>query len=219
MECRRNAVTRSRDSPSSVGASRATCSISRLKLTAPALDFQVVEDLTDDAAQQPLQAGVLDRREGTNRLFLVALEKCVAAFLDLERRQRTEHSLARLFGAGQTTPGRRQDSGMFVMRPAALEADGERQGGAAAADVAGAAGEILEIVANLVGDSDRFAVLRQRGPHLLVCPGVERPDGERHLESRRSLLAENVKDLEGRQRFWMACPPQLRALAHRQRQV
>ena len=76
-------MTRSRDSPSCLGASLATCSISSLKLTAPALDLDA-EDLADDAPQQPLEARVLERRQRANRLFLVGLEQRPRAILDAQ---------------------------------------------------------------------------------------------------------------------------------------
>src|SRR5689334_4648436 len=79
--------TRSLDSPSSFGASRATCSISSLKLTAPALHLQLVEDLADDPPEQPFERGAVDVGERADRLLLVALEQRSAPVLDLERHE------------------------------------------------------------------------------------------------------------------------------------
>src|SRR5215475_9404927 len=83
MRSRRKVATRSRDSPSCWGASLATCSISSLKLTAPALDLDA-EHLADDAAQQTLQAGVVQRGQRPNRLLFVRLQQCAGSRLDAE---------------------------------------------------------------------------------------------------------------------------------------
>src|SRR5262249_25947375 len=66
---------------SSFGASLATCSVSRLTLTAPSLDFELVEDLADYAAEEALQAGILDVRETPDRFFLVAVQQASTALL------------------------------------------------------------------------------------------------------------------------------------------
>src|SRR3954470_10266423 len=84
---RKKPATRSADDCSSVGASRATCSISSLKLTAPALQLDVVEDLADDAAKQALERRLVEHGERANRLFLVGVEQTSAAVLDVQRDQ------------------------------------------------------------------------------------------------------------------------------------
>src|SRR5918999_3221719 len=80
---RKKPATRSRDSPSCFGASRATCSISSLKLTAPSLDLDP-EDLADDATEQALEARVLQPRQRPDGLLLVQLDERAAALLDAE---------------------------------------------------------------------------------------------------------------------------------------
>src|SRR5438552_17195123 len=79
-----NCATRSAESPSSLGASRAICTVSRLTLTAPAFDFELVEDFSDDAAQEAFEAGIVDLRERPNRLLFVRLEQTLAARVGAE---------------------------------------------------------------------------------------------------------------------------------------
>jgi hypothetical protein len=68
-----------------LGARRATCSISSLKLTAPAFHLELVEDLADDPAEQPFETGIFEVGQRANRPFLIPLEQRAAALLDLER--------------------------------------------------------------------------------------------------------------------------------------
>src|SRR5207302_3320447 len=74
-------------------------------------------------------------------------------------------------------------------------------------------GEVLEVVADLVGDSERFAVFAENVFYVPVRTGVERTQSQRHLERGRGLLAEDFQHLERRQRLRVSRPAQLRSLA------
>src|SRR6058998_861386 len=78
-----NSATSGAASASSFGESRATCSISSLKLTAPALHLDG-ENLTDHSSQQPLQARVLQIGQAPHRLFLIRIEQPAAAIGHLQ---------------------------------------------------------------------------------------------------------------------------------------
>src|SRR5437867_3018652 len=54
-----------------------------LKLLAPALDFRVIENLPDNAAQQALQAGILQVAQRPNGFLLVSLIQLTSAFVGL----------------------------------------------------------------------------------------------------------------------------------------
>src|SRR4051812_36833194 len=107
MRSRRNAATRSRESPSCLGASRATCSISSLKLTAPAFDLDA-EDLADDATQETFQACVLKRRQRTNRLILIRFEHRARTILDAALLQQFTKRCAILRTASGGAPQRQR---------------------------------------------------------------------------------------------------------------
>src|SRR5215510_7581480 len=100
-------ATRAVESPSSFGASRATCSISSRTLTAPALDLDVVEDLADDAPQEPLQAGIVHVGQRANRLFLVRLQQIAAPLVGFELCDRGEER-RRIDRVRQAAPRRAQ---------------------------------------------------------------------------------------------------------------
>ena len=191
-------TTRSRDSPSCLGASLATCSISSLKLTAPALDLDA-EDLADDAAQQPLEARVLERRQRANRLFLVRFEQRAAR--DPRRRARRAASERRRSPAARAaaaatapSPGRGPSALRLVARQRQQQ---RRSADAETVDRLGVR-QVVEIVADLVGDAERLAVVAQ---HLLRVggrAGERGADAERDLKGRRRLAAEDVQHLERR---------------------
>ena len=50
-----------------------------LEFLAPALDFRVVENLPDDAAEEALEVGILDVAQAADGFFFVALEERAAA--------------------------------------------------------------------------------------------------------------------------------------------
>src|ERR1044072_3429470 len=88
---RTNDSTSSRESPRSLGDSLAICSISSLKLTAPPL-YLHAEDLADDAAQQSLQARIVQLRQRPDRRFFVRLEQLAAALVDLQTFDQFAHA-------------------------------------------------------------------------------------------------------------------------------
>src|SRR3954470_14911186 len=123
---RKKPATRSADDCSSVGASRATCSISSLKLTAPALQLDVVENLADDAAKQALERRLIEHGERADRLLLVGLEQAAAAILDVQLDQPGAQRVRRVAGVA---PPCRQQRGVrrLVLALRAVDADRERQ--------------------------------------------------------------------------------------------
>src|SRR5206468_10625790 len=144
-----NCATRSAESPSSLGASRAICSVSRLTLTAPAFDFELVEDLSDDAAQEAFQAGIVDIRQGSNRLLFVRVEEAPATPVGAQLTNGAEDLF--LIGRRQRTRPRFAQRGadlLLGVRP--LEGDGERQCRTHATVLARAiTGRILDVISNL----------------------------------------------------------------------
>src|SRR5262245_40507158 len=161
--------TRSLDSPSSFGASRATCSISSLKLTAPALHLQLVEDLADDPPEQPFERGAVDVGERADRLLLVSLEQSAAAVLDLERRQAVAQ-LRDLVRRQRSRPCGGERRPPLGLGGGALERHRERQRQAAGAEIARhPRREIVEVVADLIGDAERFAVGREEVREAVVA--------------------------------------------------
>src|ERR1700730_1119438 len=121
-----NCATRSAESPSSLGASRAICSASRLTLTAPAFDFELVEDFSDDAAQKAFQAGILDIRQGPNRLLFVGVEKAPATLVCAQLANRAD-DLFQIRCRDRTGPGRVQRAAQRLLGVRALEGDRQRQ--------------------------------------------------------------------------------------------
>src|SRR5688572_22373433 len=87
-----NDSTSSRDSPSNLGDSLATCSISSLKLTAPPL-YLHAENLPDHAAQQALQARVVQLGQRPNSGLLVRLQQLAAPLFDVRLCDELAHTL------------------------------------------------------------------------------------------------------------------------------
>src|SRR5437868_5318720 len=55
-----------------------------LEFLAPAFDFRVVEDLSDHAAEEALEVGILDVAQAADGFFLVAFKERAAAFVGAE---------------------------------------------------------------------------------------------------------------------------------------
>src|SRR5262245_1507386 len=106
-------ATRAVESPSSFGASRATCSISSRTLTAPALDLDVVEDLAHDAPEQALEAGIVHVGQRADGLFLVRLQQIAAPLVGFELRDRSRQGLG--VGRSRCTAPRRAEQGAQVL--------------------------------------------------------------------------------------------------------
>ena len=79
----------------------------------------------------------------------------------------------------------------------ALVGHGEEQAGAESGDVVrlAARAEVAEVVADLVGDAERFAVRREDFLVFLKLPGVNRAELERDGKCGCRFLAENIDDL------------------------
>ena len=77
------------------------------------------------------------------------------------------------------------------------------------------AAKVAQVVANLIRDAERFAVIRQRVRDFLMLfnSGVERAESKRHFKCRSRFLAENVEHLGLCQRPWRARPAKFRALS------
>src|SRR5467141_20802 len=120
-----NCATRSAESPSSLGASRAICSVSRLTLTAPAFDFELVENLSDDAAQEAFQAGIVDIRQRPNRLLLVRVEEALTSLVGPQLTNGAE-DLFRISRRRRAGPGVAQRVAQRLLRVRTLESDRER---------------------------------------------------------------------------------------------
>src|SRR5207302_1030865 len=176
------------DSPRSFGASRATCSISslmltaewkgfspkltghwnvqqpigrvfRLKLLAPAFDFRVVENLADDAAQQAFQIRIFHVTQATDRLLLVGFIQLSRPLVGLQLGVKSLDLLGVDAGLGRATPDRFKLRLLVVF--GFFIGNGEQQARSKARNVVRLAftAKVAQVVANLVRDAERFAVI------------------------------------------------------------
>ena len=76
--------------------------------------------------------------------------------------------------------------------------------------------EIVDVVADLVGDAKRVAVAAECLVDVGAGSAVGRADAKRNLKGGRRLAAEDVDDFRRRERSWAARPRKLRALAQAQ---
>ena len=180
------------DSPSSFGASRATCSISSLKLTAPALHLDG-ENLSDHPAQQPLEAGVWSVRQRSNGLFLVGHRAGHGAIRgQLDQQVENADGPPRL--SGTPSPQRRH----AVVSRGLLSCRTPAPAGAGAGRAAGRRRPRPDPRGRRESGT-RYPVphCSVAAPRVLPVPHRQRrAQPQRHLESRSSLAAEDVQDLQ-----------------------
>ena len=93
---------------------------------------------------------------------------------------------------------------------------GQQQAGTQAGNIVRLASraEVAEIVANLVGNAERFTVSAQDLRHFLVLfrAGVNRAQAQRHFKRRRGLLTEDIENLQGGERRRLPRPAQFVSL-------
>src|SRR5665213_2624617 len=212
---RRKSATRLLASPKSFGANLATWSISSLKLTAPTLHFHG-ENFAYHPPQQTLEARVFQIAQRTDRFFLVRIEQTPAAIGCANLANKFANLVAR-FCVGGATPYVFHHG--LVRASRSLERQRQRQrrplGGNVILGVL--ARQIFDVIANLIGDSQRFAVACQHVGHVLIGAGEGRSKTKGNFKGGRGLLRENVEDRQRRKRLRRPRPAQLRALSDRQR--
>src|SRR4051794_7881151 len=141
-------------SASSFGESRATCSISSLKLTAPALHLDG-ENFTDHSPQQPLEAGVFQVGQNPHRLLLIRIQQPAAAIRHLQLGQQFPQMFSITIG-GHALPEFGKQLEIFALGALCRQSEGKR--GAKSIDIAAVrlVRKVLNVVANLIGDAQRL---------------------------------------------------------------
>ena len=208
---RRKSATGLAASRRRLGASRATCSISSLKLTAVTLDEFLAENLANDATHKPFEGRVRQESKRPYRILLVRLEEILGLAQRTAFGDDAAHAIPAFRGA---RPNYRGDQ-VLVSAVGALVRDGKDQRQANAVQVVGVgfAPEVLEVVLDLVGDAERFTVFAQDVVRLCVGAPQDCAQPQRYLERGRRFLTEDVQDLDGGERLRVPCPQQLAALA------
>ena len=146
------------------------------ELTAPALDLEFVENLADDAAEKPLQAGVCRRRRASG-----SPAPCTRRAVPGHghRVQLADHGLECRAIWPVTVPvhacAQRGPQRLVVVRALEGERQRERRPDRAIARRA-VRGEIVEVVADLVGDAQRLAVPAKISCDSDVAAGERRAD-------------------------------------------
>src|SRR5262249_14410637 len=172
-----------------------TCSISSLKLTAPALDLDA-KDLADHATKQPLETRVLERRQRANSLFLVGLEEGAGPILDTQLAEHRSEGACTRRRRGCVLPRRHHARG--ARGPDLVASQREEQRWRTEARPAHrAVGEVFEVIANLIRDPQRLAVVAQDLLRLCRRARKRGPNAQRHLEGGRRLPVKDVQNLIG----------------------
>src|SRR5258706_9300539 len=206
-------ATRGAASASGFGESRATCSISSLKLTAPALHLNG-ENLANDSSQQALEARVFQISQTTHGLFLVGIEKAAAAIGDGQLIE--QFSQMPGIAVGRLAPPELLNQ-LKILAFGALSRERQWQRGPKRCDVAAVRffGQILDVVANLIGDAEGLGIFAEnfREVLIIVLAGVGSAEAQGDFERGGGFLAENIQHLKRRKLLGIAHPAKLRPLA------
>jgi hypothetical protein len=146
--------------------------ILHLKFTAPAFDFEVVENLAHDSAKETFQVCVVEIREAADCCLLVCLEQKHTLLISFDFVGKlTDFVNGEILQVFMTPE--RFEKGFFVT-PGALPSDGKQNTRTHLLKLvfSGIFAEVIHVIANLVGDSEILRILREHITDLIEFTSV-----------------------------------------------